>query len=381
MSPTIGDMKTNPFEQPIEIFRAGRQRSDDGRVFDITADMLRATASAYDPALHEAPLVVGHPKTNLPAFGWAKGLLLGDDGVLRMNAKQVEPQFAELVEAGRYKKRSASFYLPDDPSNPKPGVLYLRHVGWLGAEPPAVKGLADVQFSEGDGSAEFSEWASTSTVAQLVRGIRDFFIDQFGLDKANQATPDYLVSQLEQLANEQTDDDSTLDPALFSETPPIVDKDMSKELQAQLDAANAALAAAKEREAKFAEDHRKQVHAGIVSFSEAQVKAGRVLPHQKDGLVVALDIIANAPDAKPISFSEGGAAKELPALDWLMGFISTAKPQVDFSERAGDALPEERTTAAKSDEELHQRATEYAAKHNVNYSEALSKVSSFTSAT
>ena len=53
------------------------------------------------------------------------------------------PQFTDWVAAGRYKKRSASFYTADHPSNPTPGKPYLRHVGFLGAQPPAVKGLAD----------------------------------------------------------------------------------------------------------------------------------------------------------------------------------------------------------------------------------------------
>ncbi len=51
-----------------------------------------------------------------------------------------------MVKAGRFKSRSASFYHPDNPNNPKPGVYYLRHVGFLGAQPPAVKGLKAVEF-------------------------------------------------------------------------------------------------------------------------------------------------------------------------------------------------------------------------------------------
>ncbi|MDL6388248.1 peptidase, partial [Escherichia coli] len=71
----------------------------------------------------------------------------------------LDPQFAEMVTDGRFKKVSASFYLPDSPSNPKPGVLYLRHVGFLGAQPPSVKGLKQVSFSEQEeGVVEFADW-------------------------------------------------------------------------------------------------------------------------------------------------------------------------------------------------------------------------------
>ena len=58
-----------------------------------------------------------------------------------MDAKDVEPQFAEMVNTRRFPKRSTAFYTPDHPQNPKPGVWYLRHVAFLGAQPPAVKGL------------------------------------------------------------------------------------------------------------------------------------------------------------------------------------------------------------------------------------------------
>lgn len=134
--------------RPIEVFKAGTHRDDSGtsRTFSV-ADM-QATAKAYDRALHEAPLTVGHPKSNLPAYGWADRFEATDDGRLMMYARQVDPAFAEIVQAGRFKKRSSSFYAPSDPSNPVAGVWYPRHIAWLGAQPPAIKGLVDVQFAD-----------------------------------------------------------------------------------------------------------------------------------------------------------------------------------------------------------------------------------------
>lgn len=39
-----------------------------------------------------------------------------------------------------------------------PGVYYLRHVGFLGAQPPAVKGLRSIELAEAEpGVIEFSE--------------------------------------------------------------------------------------------------------------------------------------------------------------------------------------------------------------------------------
>jgi hypothetical protein len=79
------------------------------------------------------------------------------NGELYADIGQVEQHFADAVRSGRYKKISASFYHPQSPVNPKPGVWYLRHVGVLGAVPPAVKGLGNAMFTEGDFVAFSSE--------------------------------------------------------------------------------------------------------------------------------------------------------------------------------------------------------------------------------
>lgn len=105
---------------------------------------LDGMASSYNPALREAPLTVGHPKDNLPAYGWVKGVSRAASGELTIAPHKLEPQFAEMVQAGRFKKRSASFYPPQSPHNPTPGKWYLRHVAFLGAQQPAVAGLKDI---------------------------------------------------------------------------------------------------------------------------------------------------------------------------------------------------------------------------------------------
>jgi len=135
--------------EPIEIFRAGRHTSSDGRTADYSARMLADCARSYDPTRHEAPIVVGHPKLDAPAYGWVDSLEVSGDKLVA-RPKQIDPEFSELVRAGRFKRVSASFYLPQSTNNPAPGSLYLRHVGFLGAAAPAVTGLKPVAFSEGD---------------------------------------------------------------------------------------------------------------------------------------------------------------------------------------------------------------------------------------
>ena len=141
-----------------EIFKAGKQTDSQGRTRDFTIEDLDKIASSYNPAQHEAPVVIGHPKDNDPAWGWVQGLKR-QGNILMAQYKDLIPEFVDMVKKGLFKKRSISLY-PD---------LSLRHVGFLGAMPPAVKGLADVQF-KGDEEAiyEFAA-ADPAKAAQEAR--------------------------------------------------------------------------------------------------------------------------------------------------------------------------------------------------------------------
>ncbi|MCO1337163.1 hypothetical protein MO867_22855, partial [Microbulbifer sp. OS29] len=86
--------------------------------------------------------------------GWVSSLDFAGS-VLTAEPDQVEPEFAEMVNTGRFPKISASFFHPESANNPVPGVWYLRHVGFLGAAAPAVKGLKEASFA-GDGEDIFT---------------------------------------------------------------------------------------------------------------------------------------------------------------------------------------------------------------------------------
>ena len=331
----------------IEIFGPGRHIDDAGEAHHFSEADVAGMAAGYNPALREAPLTIGHPKDNLPAYGWVKSVAVNADGRLAMDTRAVEPQFAEMVASQRFPKRSSSFYPPHSPNNPTPGKWYLRHVAFLGAQPPAIAGLRDIQFSAGDadGAVNFSEPITT-------------------------------------------------DPATSQES-----DDMSKELQAQLDEANTKLAAektarekaeadaathkkaaeqAQETATSFAEQARKDRKATFVSFAEAQVKAGRLLPKDKDMAVATLDVLA---DAKPVQFAEGDATRQVSPAQWLQDLIATAKPVVSFGEFAGGGAAQQHAGSAKgkSDAEIDQAAQAYARQNKVNYAEALTAVTaSFT---
>ena len=333
----------------IEIFRAGRHLDDAGVAHHFSEADLDGMAASYSPALREAPLTVGHPKDNLPAYGWVKAVARTPAGTLAITPHQVEPQFAEMVQAGRFKKRSASFYPPHAPNNPTPGKWYLRHVAFLGAQPPAVAGLKDIAFSEGDatGAVNFSDPVTTDPVTTTQE-------------------PDDMSKELqEQLAKAQADLAAAKEATTKAQADAAAHKKAADDAQAQA--------------ASFAEKARADRKAGFVSFAETQVQAGRLLPKDKDMAVATLDALA---DATPVEFAEGDTTRKVSPAQWLQDLIAKAQPSVSFGEFApGHAAGQVQPGAAKgkSDAEIDQAAKAYMRQHKVDYSEALGAVtSSFT---
>ena len=108
---------------------------------DLSDADIEAIVEAYDQMSIQHQLLLGIRKLMPPAYGWIQSLNTTDDHKIEAAPEQVDAAFAELVEAGRYKKISASFFGPDVAGNPVPGTYYLKHVGFLGATAPAVKGL------------------------------------------------------------------------------------------------------------------------------------------------------------------------------------------------------------------------------------------------
>lgn len=140
----------------IRLARPGTFTSNEGVEVSFSEEMMAATAAAYDVAGDPAPLVVGHPRLDDPAYGWVDSLAVEGGELVARPAADIEPSFAEMVRKRRFPKVSARFYPPEHPANPKPGVWYLKHIGFLGAHAPGIKGLGTVQFADGDeGAATF----------------------------------------------------------------------------------------------------------------------------------------------------------------------------------------------------------------------------------
>lgn len=335
--------------KPIQIFKPGRHTASNGAALAFSEADLQATAAAYDPAKHEAPLVVGHPKHDAPAYGWVKGLAFGEG--LEATPDQVDPAFAELVANGSFKKISASFYAPDSPSNPVPGVYYLRHVGFLGAQPPAVKGLRNPEFAASEeGIVEFADWSDVQN-ASLWRRLREWIISFRGLDEADKILPDYAIASLEDAARQETSADT---PALLGTAFTELNQgdDMSAEDQLRLTALETENATLKtERQAALdreAASTRAAGHTAHAAFTETLIHAGKLLPAHQDFIVAFMDHVAA--DGGVIEFGEGAAKKSQPGIDGFQAYLTAQPKIVDFKERAGgdlqDDKPEDASTIA-----------------------------------
>ncbi|QDR02894.1 peptidase [Pseudomonas aeruginosa] len=347
---------------------------------EFTEAILQEIAATYDPALSEAPLVIGHPKLNAPAYGWAKGLEVRE-GMLYAEPHQVVPEFAEAANRKMYKKRSASVYLPDSPGNPVPGKHYLRHIGFLGAVPPAIKGIPDApfNFAEDDGALaiEFAEAPYAVTgLTDILRRLRDFFVEREGAERADQLIPQWQLSSIEEDARRTSVQDTAPQAsALFSE--PVIegvdaaaasaaaaeepqgtvtpsdgasasaaeadrtshpsqqdttmpDEAALQERQRQLDEREQLLAT---REAQVAQQKAQEHRNEVTEFAEALVQAGRLLPRQKAPVI---ELLVSLPTDTPLEFAEGDGQVTKPAAEVLRSLLAELPKQVDFSEKSGD---------------------------------------------
>lgn len=138
----------------IQIFRAGIHRSMTGQSTNHTAADLDKMAAAYNDFAergeHIAPLCIGHPLSDRPAYGSVHGLI--SRGGALFAAVDPSPSLVHWVRSGMYKAVSASFHQYNSSLNPSGRAWFLKHVGFLDGVNmrPAVKGMASPAFSEGE---------------------------------------------------------------------------------------------------------------------------------------------------------------------------------------------------------------------------------------
>lgn len=332
--------------KPFEIFKTGTHTSGKGVTLSFSDADLTDIAQSYDPAQHEAPIVIGHPKTDGPAYGWVKSLSVRN-GTLVAVPQQVDTAFSEMVGEGKFKKVSVGLYSPEDAANPTPGKYHLRHVGFLGAEPPAVKGLKAIEFSAGDdfltfSELDFSEWRGVwiiDSAARLFRGLRDFMIETYGIETTNRALPQWDIEQMSQGAAEMRAEERASETRpFFSETttkePEMTTAPKATVTETELASRLADLerreADQKQRETVFAEASRANRQREDAAFVEAIVGEGRLPIDLKETATALFSELTEG----TLTFGEGDGATTMPARDAFRDLLKKLPVPVAAGEHA-----------------------------------------------
>lgn len=303
----------------VEIFRAGKHTDNGGRTREWTAADVARIAANYDPGYHEAPLVVGHPKTNAPAYGWVEKLT-AEGGKLFAQFKQVEDGFRSAVRAGRFKHRSVALYPDLDGKG-----LYLRHVGFLGAAPPAVKGLEPLPaFS----AADFAEFEFDN---ESEEGEMDEAKFKKLIEGAFTAFSEKVSSMLSALKPGGSGGGDPEPVAAIAAAVAQVKKDLTAQFSERIEASEGKV----EKLTEQLGDERSKSHSGAVAqFVERQRTAGKWAPAwDKSGLVELMESLEGVAE---IEFTEGegdkaATVKQTP-LACLQHFVERLPKVVEFGE-------------------------------------------------
>jgi hypothetical protein len=336
----------------IPVLKVGHFTGGNGVEIDFDTARLDRIASKYNAELCETPLVIGHPKTDDPAFGWVEKFKRVGNVLMALPTKLVA-EFAEAVNNGRYQYVSCKVR-PDDT---------IGHIGFLGAVAPAVKGLGIVTLSAAgdDGvSVELSQadlWAEKSLFRRMLTFVQNFR-DQVVAEKGVEAG-DKLISNDEigyfqaDIDNLEQDTPTNTVTSLSEET--IMDPKEHKRLMDEAVAsatlaANARIAELSESLTKVTGERdqvttnftalqasvaKKDLDARTAEFSEscdAAIKAGKLPAGEKAATMVIMESLFQAGS---VELSEAdGKKSQMSPLEHLKKLLSLAKPSVEFTEHA-----------------------------------------------
>ena len=311
----------------IDVCRAGTWRDMQGsdvRLDEERLDRIVAAHASADPA----PVVIGHPETDAPAYAWIDGLRRVGDR-LQARLRDIAPSFREAVEAGRYSGRSIA--LQGDT---------LRHLGFLGGRAPAVPGLVPTRFASAPETVvDFTDDGGAEAPADSPADRTDSLRAQ---EPRGDEDGDSLVPLAAPQARGEAGEENADDPVSACE-----DGDVRRTALAEQEASLAAREAALlVREAAAATRDRRRAAEAIVA---PHVEAGRVLPAERPALTALFAALGDgqgngdesgAGQHATIVFSSasGGEVRMRPATI-LERFIEGLPRRVDYRTLAGGPVP------------------------------------------
>ena len=256
-------------------------------------------------------------------------------------------------------------------------------MGFLGAAPPAVKGLADLKFEDADEGIRFDFYdPGMGVIASIFRNLRDWLIEKEGKEKADSIIADWAVEDIRQQAETESgevessaafaaprqkakskkskkgehgkeasmgvfkekvkgllsfmgvDVSKVPDDALPDDLPEGAGGKMFTEAELEAAKKQAEKEAKKTAESDFAEKEKEKLKQArdkeIEDFVEQGVKDKKILPSWKDA---GLASFMQGLDAETeVEFSEGGGKKT--GLSWFKEFLEGFSKAPIFEEMA-----------------------------------------------
>ena len=315
-------------EFDAEIFSTGKWNGDtysESDLQDIVSNY-NALAEAVKP-----PVKLGHAwKEGQPALGWVKKLKLAGNKIVA-TLTDVPQIVYDAIKAGRYKRVSSEIYWNYKSKAGKTYNYVLKAVALLGADIPAVSDLNDL----------------TAYLSQIT---------------ANDGTFDRVASY----ELEVGDDFKIITPKAKPTKEHDMDAKETKVFQDKIDAAEAKAKAAEEKAKadadklkKFEEQQVKdRQEARIKAFTdecEVLVKAGKMTPAERDGLVKDIPTFKYTDDGFLVPFIS------------LKEFAET-RAILDTGEHGESGTGEGKTKEyTGASDELADRAKKYSVENKVDY--------------
>lgn len=325
-----------------EIFKAGTHIDHNGKKVTVTTADIDKIISNFNEKNPDVPLVIGHPKVNSPAYGWVDKLKR-EGKTLLATFKDVSSEFAEWVNQGLYKTRSISLYEDNT----------LRHIGWLGAQPPAIKGLASYQFAENEEIKIFdfseAEDYKFQTIADILSDLRDFLIEKYDIETADRVVRSWRLSDLErigtkdkigvmafceEIASSYNKEHTMTQEATEQQIPPAAGAEAPKpkpaetqvpdDVQKVIDAKNEEI---NDLKAQLESEQAEKRKAEYSQFAEQLVKDGNIAPCEKSTVIDLMEVCGKS---GTYDFAEGD---EKCVLNRFKCLLKNCK-HVDFAEIA-----------------------------------------------
>lgn len=258
-----------------EIFRSGDYGAK-GKYDGSDLDKMVANFNDSD----QVPIVVGHPETDSPAWGWLAAVKRAGD-VLMGQVGELHKDFAQALAENKFRNRSVR--IARTATGPK-----LLHLGFLGAILPQVEGLKQTAQFAGDGDR----------------------VD-YGFDLPGQAdNPDNSKEKTkmtdEEVAKMQADLKKTQDELAAEKAARLTDKEAADK---------------KDGEAKAAE---------FSAFVDSEMVAKGKLPKERQDEVVGFMTSLPAGAAADFSITADGATKTYSPVDWFKDFVK-GLPAAEFT--------------------------------------------------